>query len=128
MRDIPNFEGMYAATKCGKIWSYPKSTNHKLSGKFLRPRILKKSGYIRVQLCVKGKSKDYYVHRLIALTFLENQKEYKEVNHKNGIKSDNRVSNLEWVNRSQNHKHAFKIGLRVPTGGRGKITRKDYET
>lgn len=50
------------------------------------------------------------VHRLIALTFLENPKE--EVNHKNGIKSDNRLSNLEWCTREENISHMYKLGLK----------------
>lgn len=58
--------------------------------------------------------KIFYVHRLIASHFLVKEKN-KEVNHLDGNKLNNRVSNLEWVTRSQNSKHAFDIGLKKPT-------------
>lgn len=64
MRDIPSYEGLYAATEDGRIWSYR-------SKKFLKPRLTKK-GYYRVVLYKDGKGKDFYIHRLIAEAYLDN--------------------------------------------------------
>ena len=69
-------------------------------------------GYQRVGLYVGNyKSKTIKVHRLVAETFIENIENKKDVNHIDGIKSNNNISNLEWCTRSENIKHAFRIGL-----------------
>ncbi len=64
-------------------------------------------GYMAVKLRKDGKRKQHYVHRLVALAYLDNPENLSDVNHKDGDKSNNSVSNLEWVNRSENLKHAF---------------------
>jgi hypothetical protein len=82
----------------------------KTKNKFLIP-VDNGRGYKKVNLCKNGSIKRIYVHRLIAETFLPNPENKPQVNHINGIKSDNRLENLEWVTPSENGKHAFKIGL-----------------
>lgn len=67
-------------------------------------------GYLMVRFTSKGKY--YPVHRLVALAFIPNPKNLPQINHKNGIKHDNRVDNLEWCTISENAKHAFRTGLR----------------
>lgn len=63
----------------------------------------------------KCKSKQYNIHRLVALSFVEGKSDVRnEVNHINGKKEDNRAINLEWASPSENKKHAYKIGLRDP--------------
>lgn len=62
--------------------------------------------------CSKQK-KNLYIHRVVALCFISNPNNYKEVNHIDGNKSNNSASNLEWCNRSINNKHAYKTGLRA---------------
>ena len=57
------------------------------------------------------------VHRMVAETWIDNPNRYRDVNHINGDKSDNRVENLEWVTHSQNMYHAFRTGLKKPSGG-----------
>jgi len=69
--------------------------------------------YISVFLRVrKGLRKCIKVHRLVAEAFIPNPMNFKEVNHINGVASDNRVENLEWCNGSHNIQHAFCMGLK----------------
>lgn len=67
-------------------------------------------GYKYITVCNKGKRKNYKVHRLMGIAFL-NLKENELINHLNGIKNDNTLNNLEVCNHSENMKHAVKIGL-----------------
>jgi hypothetical protein len=69
------------------------------------------SGYPQINISIRGKTKSFSVHRLVAEKFLPNPYNKPEVNHKNGKKRINRSSNLEWVTRSENMKHGFKTGL-----------------
>jgi hypothetical protein len=68
-------------------------------------------GYKSFNTSINGVRKKYYVHRVVALLYIPNPKNLKEVNHKNGIKSDNRVENLEWCTRKENVQHAYKNNL-----------------
>jgi hypothetical protein len=74
----------------------------------------KRNGYLCVSLCHKGLCKSINVHRIIAETFIPNPYNKKQVNHINGIKTDNRVENLEWVSHSENMIHAITNGLFLP--------------
>lgn len=76
------------------------------------------NGYISVSICQgTAKHKTLLVHRLVALLFIPNPNELPHVNHINGIKSDNRAQNLEWVSAQTNYVHAVKTGL-APIGDR----------
>ena len=68
-------------------------------------------GYWVCKIFVNGVRTRVYVHRLIATAFVEGKKDGLEVNHKNAIKSDNSIDNLEWVTRSENVKHAYSKNL-----------------
>lgn len=95
----------------------------------LRKTITKK-GYVSVSIHIGKSTKRVAVHRLVAMTFIPNPKAMKEVNHKNGIKTDNRVENLEWCTRSENVRHSFKLGLRSHKGennSNAKVTRQEVE-
>lgn len=73
-------------------------------------------GYQVIRLTLKEGRKIFGVHRLVALCFIPNPENYPEVNHKDGNKLNNHFTNLEWVNRGQNIKHAFENELRSATG------------
>ena len=73
-------------------------------------------GYLQITLRLPGKPKRFrthYVHRLVANAFVPKRKGKPNINHINGIKTDNPASNLKWCSQSKNHIHAFKTGLRV---------------
>ena len=67
-----------------------------------------KEGYERVSLIKNGVKKKYYIHYLVCLTFLKNPHNYTEINHKNHIRNDNRLLNLEWCSRSYNNYNKLK--------------------
>lgn len=69
------------------------------------------SGYELAYLCKNSKRKALTVHRLVAKAFIPNPSDLPEVNHKDGDKLNNRVSNLEWSSISDNRKHAYDTGL-----------------
>ena len=76
-----------------------------------------KSGYRIVNLSFEGKTKTFYIHRLVAQAHIPNPENKATVNHIDGDKSNNRVSNLEWTTRSENSKHGYDNGLiKIPRG------------
>lgn len=103
MKDIPTWEGKYACTTDGRIWSYR-------SNKFLKPSISKR-GYAHVTLTCDNKRYDYRVHRLVAMTYIDNPENKEQVNHIDGDKLNNYISNLEWVTAEENIEHAKKHNL-----------------
>lgn len=98
------FDGKYGASSDGEIISYVGMTK-KLVGK------IGKSGYRMVVLIINGKKQYHNVHRIIAKAFIPNPKGLREVNHKDGNKLNNAVSNLEWVTTRENQIHARDYGL-----------------
>jgi hypothetical protein len=102
MNPIPGYEGRYSVTEDGKVWS------HK-TGKFLSPGV-RKNGYRTVTL--NWNPRVYRaVHRLVAEAFVPNPLSLPMVNHKDGIKTNNHASNLEWCTSQHNHRHGREIGL-----------------
>lgn len=115
-RDIPSLEGAYQASNLGRIKSLSRLVNHPSGGvKRIKERILKialgTSGYYIVGIAINGKNTTKTVHRLIAKTFIDNPENKPEVNHKDGNKLNNNLSNLEWSTVSENRYHAFRTGL-----------------
>lgn len=101
MKPIKGYEEIYRATSLGTIFSVRK-------GIHLSP-VPDEDGYLRVSLSFKNKKKNYFIHRLIANTFIDNPHNKPQVNHINGIKSDNRPENLEWVTSSENLIHKYRV-------------------
>tara|TARA_R110000868_G_C10710495_1_gene749903 strand:+ start:219 stop:722 length:504 start_codon:yes stop_codon:yes gene_type:complete len=116
------YEGLYKTSSLGRLWSMRLN-------RFLNPKPTK-YGYIRVDITDnKGVEKSLPLHRLVALSFIPNPLNKKFINHKNGIKTDNRVENLEWCTILENTTHAFELGLRNGIRGEksnlSKLTEKD---
>lgn len=112
LKVIPGFNGRYVVNELGEVYSMVSKGDIKSTPvRILKPADNK--GYLRVVLRQQGDSTSYgkYVHRLVAEAFLENPEGFTEVNHKDGDKKNNHVSNLEWCSRKQNIRHAWNTGL-----------------
>jgi len=121
MKDIEGYEGLYAITEDGRVWSHPKNTNNK-NGKWLS--IDNSRNYLKVGLVKDGKKKRFALHRLVAEAFCKKPEGCDQVNHINGYKKDNRAENLEWVTASENRLHAWREGLQVATEAHKASARK----
>lgn len=73
-----------------------------------------KNGYFQINVRIRKKQRTFLVHRLLAIRFIPNPESKPEVNHIDGNKGNNRLSNLEWSTRSENIKHGFSSGLITP--------------
>ena len=94
MVDIEGYEGLYAVTSCGKIWSYA-------SNKFLKP-CYDKNGYILTNLHKDKRLKTFKVHRLVAKAYISNPDNLPQINYKDENIRNNCVNNLEWCTAKYN--------------------------
>ena len=104
MKDIKNYEGLYAITPEGEVWSYRKK-------KFLTPRDNK--GYLYVYLYKDNEKKKCYLHRLVAEAYIPNQENLPQINHKDENKANNCIQNLEWCDASYNTNYGTCIERRA---------------
>lgn len=117
MKDITGYEGLYAVTEDGKVWSYPKPCSSTY-GIWLKP-IANKSKRIKARdyvIWMVGLRKNsrvtrFLVHRLVATAFIPNPENLPQVNHIDGDPANNCVNNLEWCTGFENMQHAQDSGL-----------------
>ena len=110
MRDVVGYEGLYAVTSCGRVYSYRNEC-------FLKPK-REKNGYLRVQLCKNGEGKMYSLHRLVAQAYLPNPENLPQVDHIDNDKTHNYVNNLQWItSRDNNRKSKNKAILQYDLDG-----------
>lgn len=119
-KPIPEFEHCGEISNLGRIRSsYGK----------IRKTIISNNGYVRVGLKKVGAKNTNYVtvHRLVAKAFCEGYEESLQVNHKDGIKTNNIFTNLEWVNNKNNIRHSYRLGLRKSSHRKPKIPLEDRD-
>lgn len=109
-RDVSGYEGLYEVSNLGRMRSMAKVGLGKAADK---PHLIlgrkDKDGYVVMCLRRAGKIKNFRLHRLVASTFLPNPRDLPMVNHRNGDKTDNSVTNLEWCTAHENNLHAKQV-------------------
>jgi len=120
-KDIVGYEGMYQVSNRKRVKSLSRIVKRN-DGKIrtISERILKQSvanGYLNVGLSKNAKLKTYTVHRLVAIAFIPNPDNLPMINHLDGDKTNNYVSNLEWCTGRENSLHAIRNGLFVAPNG-----------
>jgi len=123
-KDIKGYEGFYQLSNFGNIKSVNRciirSNGRKQTFKGIKlSPSMSKIGYYVIALQKKGYIKRHYIHRLLAQTFIQNIDNKPYINHINGIKSDNRLENLEWCTHFENMLHSRLIGLNMVIGQKG---------
>jgi hypothetical protein len=108
-KDINGYEGLYKISDEGNVHSF-------YYNKKLKPKITD-GGYAQVTLVKNGTFNYHLIHRLVAINFIENPKNKREVNHKDFDKQNNSINNLEWVTASENQIHSQSRGTIVKRKG-----------
>lgn len=115
-KDVVGYEGLYMVSSKGRVICVgndrAKRATIAANGSLIMSNKENK-GYLSVTFTKEGKKTQIQVHRVVAFAFIQNPLNKPQVNHKNGIKSDNSVENLEWVTASENVRHSFDVLGRI---------------
>lgn len=122
-KELPILKGCYLVSNLGRIKSIPRNGTVKYERIIISK--LNNCGYVIVNLRIKGFKKTFYVHRLVAEAFIENNFNKEQINHIDGDKCNNNIFNLEWCTPSENINHAKKNGLQCECPNRIKIKQYD---
>ena len=117
-KSVKNYEGLYEVSDLGRVRSLERKFDRmhpKIAGVFQQMTYksnlvkfhLTSKGYCRIGIYKDGVKRNHLVHRLVADAFLDNTDNKEQVNHKNGVKCDNSLSNLEWCTNIENREHSF---------------------
>lgn len=130
-KDIEGFEGLYQVSNLGRVKSLSRKCGTCYKKESIRKLSNSKDGYLKIRLVGKGKDITTRVHRLVATAFIPNLNNKDTVNHIDGNKHNNAVSNLEWATRTEQLKHAYRLGLKKSNTGeyntQSKLTKKQVE-
>lgn len=112
-KDIKGYEGLYQVSNLGRVKSLDRYVAHKNNSiRFIESKIknqtVNQSGYLVTHLCKNSKSSSFLVHRLVAQTFIHNPNNLPEVNHKDEVKTNNCVDNLEWCDHYYNSNYGTR--------------------
>lgn len=119
-KPIKGYEGLYEISNWGRV----KSLNYRKTGRAELMKLVKsKKGYLTVMLHKNGKYKKFFVHRLVASTFLENPDNLPFINHKDEDKKNNKVGNLEWCNNKYNSNYGTRNHKISSTNTNGKLSK-----
>ena len=105
-KPVVGYDG-YFVSNTGIIRSFKRGKPHDLR------YVTKVDGYLRVYLCKDGKTKAFYVHRVVAQAFIENPQHLPFINHKDECKTNNNVNNLEWCTKAYNNSYGTAIKRRI---------------
>jgi hypothetical protein len=108
-RSIPGYEEYYEVSNLGRVRRVKGGCGTQ-GGRILKG-VLQSTGYQVVTLSINSQPIPFSIHRLVATAFLPNPENKPCVNHINGVKTDNRVENLEWTTYQENNQHAWRTGL-----------------
>lgn len=128
-KDIAGYEGIYQASNLGRVRSLDRidCRGRTLKGRMIKPYRDGKEGYVAISLNKNREENRVKLHRLIASVFIRPPLDGEQVNHINGVRDDNHLSNLEWVTCQQNIRHSFDVLNKKPSGGHtGKTGRKHH--
>jgi len=120
-RDVDGHSDLYRISSLGRVKSF-----HNKKSRIMKPSL--STGYLLLGLSKNRKIKHSLIHRLVGAAFIQNPENKPMINHKNGIKKDNRVENLEWVTAKENIKHAVNAGLnKGPVGEKQWLSKLIYK-
>lgn len=126
LRQVVGWEGLYQVSEAGEIFSAPRNGNGYKSRKMSQST--DSDGYKVVKARNGEKVRTLKVHRMVAQAYLPNPECKPQVNHKDGNKANNHLSNLEWVTASENIRHAKDNGLQQECHNRVSVEQLDLET